>query len=240
MWRVAQILMMVGVVIVIGCTSTKTSNTARTAREQMLLSTAVDQALGKIDFAAFNGQKIYLEEKYLDCVDKGYLIGSMRHRTLLNGGILVPKAEDADIVLEMRAGTLGTDSADSYLGTPEIALPGMLTVPEVRLVSRMRQSATAKIGLVAYDAKTSQLLGSGGVSSSQSEDNNWFVMGVGPYQSGTVKDEVERTTPMQPNQPYQPLPSSVAFYRPSPPAAPPAEAQQPGRLQLTGEEQAAE
>jgi hypothetical protein len=220
--------------MVSGCTSTKTTNTARTAREQLLLSNAVDTSLGKVDLSSFAGQKVFIEEKYLDCVDKGYLIGSIRHRAMVSGATLVTKAEEADIVLELRAGALGTDSADAFLGTPEIALPGMLTVPEVRLVSRMRQSATAKIGLVAYDAKTNQLLGMGGVSSSMSDDNNWFVMGVGPYQSGTVKKELERTTIAAPGQ-YHTLPSTVAF------SAPPAEnapvAETPGRLQLTSEEQ---
>jgi len=33
-----------------GCTTAQTSNTARTATEQLLLSTAVDQSLDKIDF----------------------------------------------------------------------------------------------------------------------------------------------------------------------------------------------
>lgn len=220
--------------IVSGCTSTKTTNTARTAREQLLLSNAVDTSLGKVDLSSFAGQKVFIEEKYLDCVDKGYLLGSIRHRAMVSGATLVTKADDADIVLELRAGALGTDSADAFLGTPEIALPGMLTVPEVRLVSRMRQSATAKIGLVAYDAKTNQLLGMGGVSSSMSDDNNWFVMGVGPYQSGTVKKELDRTTIAALGQ-YHALPSTVAFNTPPTEQAPAAET--PGRLQLTSEEQ---
>ena len=37
------------------------------------------------------------------------------------------------------------DDADSYLGMPQIVLPGMLTIPEVKLVTRTRQSALAKI-----------------------------------------------------------------------------------------------
>ena len=64
--------------LVSGCTSTRQSNTARTAREQLLVSNAVDQALAKVDFAPFRGLQVLVEEKYLDCVDKGYVIGSIR------------------------------------------------------------------------------------------------------------------------------------------------------------------
>jgi hypothetical protein len=213
--------------LVVGCTTARTTNTARTAREQLLISNAVDRALAKVDFASFEGSKLYIEEKYLECTDKGYLIGSLRHRAMVNGASLVAKAEDADIVLELRSGGIGTDTADSFVGTPEIVLPGMLTLPEVRLIARNNQSAMAKIGLVAYDAKTNQLLGAGGVSSSLSRDNNWYVLGVGPYQNGEVRSEIQRTTTRQPGQPFQELPVTVAFEQP---------ASSPGRLQLTGDE----
>jgi len=218
---------MIALLVIMGCTTARTTNTARTAREQLLISNAVDRALAKIDFAAFSGSNLYVEEKYLDCVDKGYVIGSIRHRAMVNGASLVAKPEDADIVLEIRSGAIGTDTADSFVGTPEIVLPGMLTLPEVRLISRNNQSAMAKIGLVAYNAKTHQLLGDGGVSSSLSRDNNWYVLGVGPYQNGEVRTEIQRTTGRQLGQPFQELPVTVAFEQP---------ADSPGRLQLTGDE----
>lgn len=216
---------------VTGCSTTKQSNTARTAREQLLISNAVDQALSKVDFAPFRGNRVFIEDKYLDCVDKGYVIGSIRHRAMLNGATVVPKAEEADLVLEARSGGLGTDLSDSFIGSPEIVLPGMITLPEVRLVTKTRQSAMAKIGLVAYDPKTHQVLGQGGVSSSISDDNNWYVLGVGPYQDGSIRNELEHAVPMRASQSYQQMPVSVAFRSP----APVSREEAPGRLQLTSE-----
>lgn len=212
-----------------GCSATKQSNTARTAREQLLISGAIDQSLSKIDFSALNGQKVYLEEKYLECTDKGYLVSSIRHRAMYNGAHLVGKPEDADIVLEMRSGGVGTDLADSYVGIPEIVLPGMMTLPQVKFITKTNQTAVAKIGLVAYDAKSQEMLGSGGVSSALADDNNWFVLGMGPYQNGTVKKEMDRTLPRSQGQPAQGLPSHVAF-------SAPAAKNEAGRFQLTGEE----
>lgn len=224
-------LLLIGILLDAGCSSTKQSNTARTAREQLLVSGAIDQALSKVDFAAFQDAKVFVDDKYLECIDKGYLVGSVRHRAMAAGSTLVAKPEEADVVLELRSGVVGTDMADSFLGTPEIVLPGMLTVPEVRLINKTRQSGMAKIGVVAYDPKNHMVLGQGGVSSSLAEDNNWYVMGMGPWQNGSVRDEIRHSVPVRAGQPHQPLPVTVAF---QPPSLLPAGS--PGKLQLTGEE----
>lgn len=195
----------------VGCSSLKRSDTARTGREQMLISNAVDQSLNKVDFDSFRGRAVLVEDKYLDCVDKGYLTASIRHRIARAGGTIAPKIDDADIVLEIRSGGLGTDTADSFLGTPAIAMPGMVSIPEIKLVSKTHQSATAKIGLAAYDAKTMRLLGDGGTSLSMSTDNNWHVLGVGPYQDGSIHREIKRGIPSTGGQPYTELPTHVAF-----------------------------
>ena len=222
--------LMIGCTWMGGCSTARQSNTARTAREQLLISNAVDQALAKIDFAAFEGSKVFVDDKYLECSDKGYVVGSIRHRLMINGATISAKAEEADVAIELRSGGVGTDNADSYVGVPSIVLPGMLTLPEVKLVTRTRQTALAKIGLVAYDTKSQQVLGAGGVSSSQSDDSNLFVLGVGPFQSGTAREELNTTTPRRINQPNQPLPSTVAFQGHNDSRA------QPGRLQLTGDQ----
>jgi hypothetical protein len=89
------------IVAVTGCASTVTSNTARTAKEQILLSEAIDQSLAKVDFSPMNRQKVYVEEKYLECVDKTYVVGSVRHRIMRAGGTIAGKAEDATVVMEL-------------------------------------------------------------------------------------------------------------------------------------------
>ena len=128
-----QVYVLTGMLV--GCASTATTNTARTAKEQMLLSNAVDQSLAKVDFTPLFDQKVFVEEKYLECVDKPYVLGSIRHRVMRAGGFLADKAEDADVVMEVRSGGVGTDSTEQFLGTPEIALPGMLTVLAVFVVA---------------------------------------------------------------------------------------------------------
>ena len=194
-----------------GCSSTSTSNTARTAKEQMLISDAVEQSLSKVNFAPLHGQRVFIEEKYLECVDKPYLVGTVRHLVMRSGGYLMDKQDDADVVMELRSGGVGTDTSEAYLGTPEIALPGMLTIPEIRLVERNSQFAYAKIGMVLLDAKSRQSLGDGGMAMAQSDDQNWFMFGVGPMQSGSLKENVNKAQQRVPGMHGRRLPTMVAF-----------------------------
>ncbi|MBL4883093.1 MAG: hypothetical protein JKY95_00980 [Planctomycetaceae bacterium] len=212
-----------------GCTSTSTSSTKRTAVEQLLISNAIDQTLDKVDFTPFAGQTVFLDEKYLDCTDQKYLVSSIRHRLLRSNARLADKVEEADIVIEPRAGSVGTNTVDAYLGMPEIVLPGMLTLPEVRFLERKNQEAVAKIGLVAYDAKTKASLGDGGMSLARSDDSNWFLLGIGPYQNGSIRKEIKKGIKIQPNQPVQSIPQHVAF------SAPVQNLQTPSKLQLASD-----
>ena len=75
-----------------GCTSANSSNTARTAKEQLLISNSVDQALAQVDFRPFRAETVFLEDKYLDCVDKNYIVASLRHRLLRDGNLLRVRA----------------------------------------------------------------------------------------------------------------------------------------------------
>lgn len=196
----------------LGCATTKTSNTARTATEQLLLSNAVDQSLNKVDFSGMYGRKVFIDPAYLDGVDKQYVLASLRHHLLYNGVQLAPAADKADVILEPRSGGIGTDTTESYYGIPGISLPGgVFSLPEIKLVTRTNQNATAKIGLAAYDAGERSIVGGGGVSIAQATHNNWNVLGIGPFMTGTMNKELKSATSNDVYDPANDLPRSVAF-----------------------------
>ena len=158
-----------------GCASSKTSNTARTATEQMLLSNAIDRSLSNVSFDQMAGRKVFIDDKYLESIDKGYVMGSLRHKTLAAGASLAKSADDADLVLEARSGGIGTDTEDSFIGIPSIGVPGMpITIPDMKLISRSKQMGTSKLGLVAYDPKTGTGFGLGGQSTALTKHNDTY------------------------------------------------------------------
>lgn len=121
-----------------GCASVKESDTSRTGIEQLLISEAVDRSLDRVDFTAARGAKVYVEEKYLDCVDKNYVLMSLHHRLLSQQCTLVGKAEEADLVMEVASGAVGTDRQDLFAGIPQIPLPppSPISVPKMAFFER--------------------------------------------------------------------------------------------------------
>lgn len=177
-----------------GCATTSSSNTSRTASEQLLISSAIDRAFSNVEFGDFAGHKVYIDGTYLNSVDKEYLLGTLRHRILEGGGAIVASADASDLVLEPRSGGVGTDKQESFIGIPAIGIPGLpIELPEVKLVSKATQMGTAKIGLVCYDPKTGESVGSGGASTALTHSSDTYVMGVGPFRSGAVVDERKRS-----------------------------------------------
>jgi hypothetical protein len=109
-WQLVGLLSLGTLAVSSGCTTARSTNTARTGLEQLLVSNAVDQAYDRMDFSNLRGRAVFVDEKYLDCVDKNYVAAALRQRVLWSGGRLAAKAEDADIVLEIASGGVGTDN----------------------------------------------------------------------------------------------------------------------------------
>jgi hypothetical protein len=179
-----------------GCASMKQSDTARTGLEQLLISSAADQALLKVDLRPISGAKVYVEEKYLDCVDKNYVLVALRQRLLQNRCTIVDKADAADVVVEVASGGLGTDRTDVFVGIPEIPLPppSPISVPRLALFERVRAMGTAKLAVVAYDTKTRLPVVNSGYALARSDHRNWNVLGMGGVNSGSVHDELVAAT----------------------------------------------
>jgi hypothetical protein len=123
------------------------------------------------------------------------VLGTIRHRILANDSRLVASAEEADVVLEVRSGGVGTNQSEGFIGIPAFGLPGMpLDLPEVKLITQETQSGLVKLAFVAYDPKTGVALGQGGTSIARANEDNWYVLGVGPFLGGSVSDEVLHAT----------------------------------------------
>ena len=77
-----------------------------------------------------------------------------------------------------------------------MAVPGPVPIefPEVRLYEKASQFATAKLGIVAYATESGQMIHDSGKSLARADDSRWSIMGVGPFQSGTVREEVMMNT----------------------------------------------
>ena len=180
-----------------GCGTTKQSSTARTGTEQLLLTNAWDVALAKIDFRPLTGVPVYLDTANASAVDQGWVVSSLKEAMLKQGVLLRTKPEQAQWIVEARVGAYGTDAYNWLFGIPQTTIPATVTgiptgtIPEIALAKKSDQKAVAKMALFAYDRTSGQLVWSSGTSRADSNAKDVYVGGIGPIQSGTIRDNPE-------------------------------------------------
>ena len=181
----------------VGCGTTRQSNTARTATEQLLISDAVDRTVQQINFKVLAGEPVFFDTSQMgDGVDKAYLISCMRQHLLASGCVMKDKREDATFVIEPRVGVLGTDSHDLMFGVPAFSVPQVVpgtplpsSVPEIAFAKRRDQMGVAKIAVFAYRRETGEPVWQSGMAMNKSTANDIWLFGAGPFQKGTIYDE---------------------------------------------------
>lgn len=184
------VLFVVGVAA--GCGATHLTHTSRSASEEMLLSHAIDQSVGRLDLQVLAGQRVFLDTSNLGGVTfDGYLTGALRQHLLASGARLVTEPDLADVVVEARAGAVATAEHETLIGIPQTTVPAMLfgapaTLPEIAIVKRIIHIGVAKVGVFAYRVDTGGGVWQSGIEENQStSESNWYL-GVGPFQTGDV------------------------------------------------------
>jgi hypothetical protein len=176
-----------------GCGTTRWSDSPRTATEQLLLSDAMDRAVSRLDFNLIAGQSVYLDSSPVrQTIDSPYLISSVRQHLIASDCIIKDKPEEADFVLELRAGAVGTDRHELLFGVPATTLPsatpggGAQIIPELPLAKRTDQRAVAKIALFVYNRQTGRPVWQSGTIPVESKARDLWVFGAGPFQRGSI------------------------------------------------------
>jgi hypothetical protein len=181
------------VVALTGCGTVKTTGTARTGTEQLLLTNAWDSALQKVDFRPLTGVPAYLDATNVTAVDQGWVVSSLRQAMLAQGVLLRDKPEKAQWIVEARVGAYGTNDYNWLIGVPQTQIPQTITgmpagtVPEMPIVKKTDQQGVAKLALFAYDRASGQLVWNSGTMLATSTARDVYIGGLGPFQSGTIR-----------------------------------------------------
>jgi hypothetical protein len=179
--------------LAVGCGTTRQTDSARAATEQLLISNAVDQSISQLDFRPLTGKKVYFDPQYLDnTVDKGYVVSSMRQHLLATGCLLQEDRAKATYIVEARAGAVGTDRHGVLVGIPQMNVPALVPgqpsqIPEIPVVKKTDQKGVAKIAVFAYNRLTGERVWQSGVLESRSTSKDLWVLGAGPFQNGSIR-----------------------------------------------------
>ena len=180
-----------------GCGTTKWSDTTRTGTEQLLISNAIDRVVTKVDFSPMREKKCFLDTSAIaQTTDRDYLATAIRQHLAAEGAILAANAEDADYIVEVRAGAVGTDRDDLLVGIPAMTLPSIpssqfsaTVIPEIPFIKQTKQRGVAKIALFAYNKTTGRPVWISGNSQGESTARNLWFAGAGPLTRGTIYHE---------------------------------------------------
>ncbi|GIW80792.1 MAG: hypothetical protein KatS3mg105_2599 [Gemmatales bacterium] len=183
--------------LMMGCGTTRLTDTQRTATEQLLISNAIDQAVDQLDFQALQDKDVYFDPQYLEnAVDRGYLVSSLRQHLLAHGCRLKEKREDATFVVEARTGGIGTDRSSLLIGVPQMTVPSIMPgqpshIPEIPLAKRTNQKGAAKIAVFAYNRLTGRPVWQSGTLEAVSTARDLWLFGAGPFRGGTIRKRTE-------------------------------------------------
>lgn len=197
-------LLLAFLAVAVGCGSTK----SRLATEQLLVSDAVDQAIGGMDFRSLAGENVYFDTRYLvnvkgvGFVNSEYIISSLRQQMVAADLRLKEKADDADFVVEARVGTLGSDGNEIIYGIPANkglseasrmvpGAPPLPAIPEISVARKEAQLGAVKVAAFAYDRKTGSPVWQSGIARTRTTSQDVWLFGAGPFQRGTIHSGME-------------------------------------------------
>ncbi len=222
--------------LIVGCGTTRMTDTTRAASEMLLVSQAIDNSVARLDLSEMRGRQVFLDTQYLDgTVDKGYLISSLRQHLLAHGAVLMEDRTKAVYVVEPRSGGVGTDKHSLLVGTPQMALPAVVPgvpsqIPEIALLKKTDQKGVAKLAVFAYNRQTGRAVWQSGLVEANSTLKDTWVLGAGPISRGSIRPRAEYAGE---ELPRLPMPFTVfdAAPAPEPPAIAAAE---PEKMQSFG------
>jgi hypothetical protein len=176
------ILLIFAVFLLDGCSTSNTTNPARSATEQLLLSTAADHALQSANLSVFENRKVFLDTNYFDSYDSKYALGTIRDVLSRAGAILEDSMTNSDIIVEARSGALSIDNTSFLIGIPSFGAPipltGAIQTPELAFYKSQKQHSVAKIALLAFARQSRMHIYSSGPLDGTSYDNHYKLLFV--------------------------------------------------------------
>jgi hypothetical protein len=175
------------------CTTVRETSPQRTATEQLLISTAVDRAVERVNLKIPDGTKVFVDAEQLEGGDGKYAAGAMKDRLLRRGAHLVAERDKADAVVEIRAGALSIDDKQMPVGTDSFDVPiplaGQAKIPEIALYKEKERLGVAKIAAFGYSAGDGTLIDSSGPQFGYAHENEKVLLFVFSWRSSDLPKE---------------------------------------------------
>ncbi len=182
--------MLAGAILLAGCTTITMTEPPQTATEQLLVTTAIDGAVAKMNVSSFApGTRIFVDTSFFDGLGRDrtilfpkYAMAAVRERLLRAGALLTDDRQMADVIVELRTGGQSVDHNALFVGIPSLTIPAPptfttpVTTPELALFKRDRKTGVAKLEIVAYRRDSGAFAGASGASFGASNHTEYTVL----------------------------------------------------------------
>lgn len=192
MYRVIRFVSLITLMLVLtGCSTPRITDTPRSHTEELLLSTATDNAVRWFNLASFAGKRVKVDFSNLKSVDQEYVKSIMLTRFGSFGILIIQDDKDKNIeyIIEVSCGGLATNSSNWLLGIPAITVPiplaGPVQTPEVAAFKVISQDAVGKFGFRVYNAKTGEQVTSQTGIIGQARYHHYSFIGI-PWTTSTI------------------------------------------------------
>ncbi len=170
------------------CSTPFVTNTSRSNVEQMLISSAIEHGIGKIDFSNYTGKKVFMDYSLLaPQVDKEFLQAYIQYH-LANYRITTVKDESqADFIFQPSCAVLATDVDKILVGTPALPIPVpdtdiSIVIPELPLFMKSTRSGHGRFFFTILNAKTLAPVETMPGSTAVTKYTNWAILLI-PFKS---------------------------------------------------------
>jgi hypothetical protein len=169
-----------------GCTNERATDPPESATEQLMISGAVDDAVGKLTVALPTGTALFVDAQYLDTTPGDhmrypkYLIGTVREHLARQGFRLAEERKTADVVVELRSGAQSIDHDAFLIGLPGFTAPvplaGSLSLPEVAFYKRDQRVGIAKVALTFLNRADGSLAAPSKTTFGRADRTGWTAL----------------------------------------------------------------
>ena len=151
----------------------------------------MEDIVDEYDYSRLAGLKVHIKIAN-STVDSSYLQSLVRQQLAANGAFVRDAADDADYILEVAPGAVGTNRYDLMYGIPETSIPAIGTlaatsIPEFALIKRTDQKAQVKLNMWAYNKTTGAIIWQSGLQTKSSNIRDRWFFGAGPFTNASYE-----------------------------------------------------
>ena len=191
-----------------GCTVVRETSPQRTATEQLLISTAADDAAGRISLPLAAETLVFVDATNIEGADAKYAVAAVRERLLRHGAKMAAERPKAEVIVDFRVGALSIDEEAFLVGIPSFDVPvplaGPLSTPEFALFKRGEKRGIAKFVAVAYRADTGDFVGTSEPQYGFSYKREWKLLFVISWSRDNLLPDEHRPSRFQMQPPLYP------------------------------------